>query len=288
MSNDVVEAQLVATEVSPVADEKLVKLAEQVEQRIDAMVKIKRVAIKLTNASDWSDQNGKPYLETSGAEKIARMFGITWGMLDKEPLIEYEESGHFMYTYRGIFQLAGASIEVIGTRSSKDGFFTRGGKIPITEIDKGDVKKSAYTNMVQSGVTRILGIRNMTWEELADFAKITQDHVKKIDYKKAGKAQDKTIASEGAKTATFIPKDIRKQTGTNKKTNKPWTKYIIKSPADTDYGTFSETFAGIAKEAKDAGRQIAVTFKETEWGNDAENVVFADDGPQEREPGSEG
>lgn len=287
-NGEIIEAQALPPEVSPVADEKLVKLAEQVEKRIDAMIKIKRVAIKLTNASDWSDQNGKPYLETSGAEKIARMFGITWSMLDKEPILEYEESGHFMYTYRGIFQLAGASIEVIGTRSSKDGFFTHGGRIPISEIDKGDVKKSAYTNMVQSGVTRILGIRNMTWGELEEFAKITQDMVKKVDYKKDGKKQDKIIASEGAQTSTFIPSDIRKQTGTNKDTKKPWTKFIIKSPAGTEYGTFSETFAGIAKEARDAGRQIAVTFKETKWGNDAENVVFADDGPQDREPGAEG
>lgn len=279
MSNEIVNAELLPAEVSPIEDERLVKLAEQIEKRIEAMKKIKKWALSLTNASDWSNQNGKPYMETSGAEKIGRGFGVQWKFLDKEPLIEYEESGHFMYTYRGIFSLAGATIEVIGTRSSKDGFFTRGGKIPISEIDKGDVKKSAYTNMVQAGITRILGLRNITWAELKEFAGISQDQVKSIDYKVDGKTQDRHIASEEAKVATFIPADVRKKSGT--KNNKTWTMYLVKSPAGAEYSTFSETLAGIAKEAKEAARSIDVTFTVTQHGNAIEALKFTEEIPKE-------
>ena len=66
------------TGLTPITDDTLISLAEQAEKRIDAMNKIKRVAIKLTNKHDWTDQGGKPYLQVSGAEKIARMFGISW------------------------------------------------------------------------------------------------------------------------------------------------------------------------------------------------------------------
>jgi len=282
MSNEVVE---VNSNVPVIADDTLVSLAEQAEKRVDALNKIKRAALKATNPRDWTDQNGNPYLQVSGSEKVGRVFGMSWRI--NEPLQEIEEGGHFSYTYKGEFSLAGATIEVIGTRSSKDPFFKRykgSGEnrveLPPSEIDKTDVKKAALTNLFGNGITRMLGLRNLTWEDLKEFAGITRDQVGKVDYKKNGKAQDKSIASEGAQVATFIPADIRKQTGTNQKTNKPWTKFVIHSPAGATYGTFSETFAGIAKEAQAAGRQIAVTFVETKFGNDAENVKFADDGPQ--------
>lgn len=279
--------------VPVIADDTLVSLAEQAEKRVEALNKIKRAALKATNPRDWTDQNGNPYLQVSGSEKVGRVFGISWRI--SEPVFETEEGGHFAYTYKGEFSLAGATIEVIGTRSSKDPFFKKYKgygenrvELPPSEIDKTDVKKAALTNLFGNGITRLLGLRNLTWSDLEEVAGITRDQVGKVDYKKNGKTQDKTIQSEGAQVSTFIPADIRKQTGTNKKTGKPWTKFVIKSPSGTEYGTFSETFAGIAKEAITAGRQIAVTFKVTDYGNDAENVVFADDGPQEREAGQEG
>lgn len=275
----------VDAQVPVILDETLVGIAEQAEKRLDAINKIKRVALKVTNPYDWTNQQDRPYLQVSGAEKIARIFGISWQI--DEPVMEQAEDGHFSYTYKGKFHLAGASIEAIGIRSSKDGFFNRGGKVPPAEIDKGDLKKAAYTNCIGNGITRLLGIRNMTWEDLKEFAGITKDNVGKIEYKKGGKQQSE-IKEEGDQIATFVPADIRKQTGKNQKTGKDWTKYIIKSPADTEYVTFSETFAKTAKEAKDAGRKIEVTFKAGQYGNDVSGVRFADEGPEGREPGSEG
>jgi hypothetical protein len=144
--------------------------------------------MKVTNESDWVDQNGKPYLQASGGEKIARLFGISWTI--EEPLIEYEESGHYTYTYKGEFSLSSASIEAIGTRSSKDPFFRKYKyennekiELPVSAISKDDVKKAAYTNLIGNGITRLLGIRNLTYDDLKasglDVSKIT-----KVEYKK--------------------------------------------------------------------------------------------------------
>ena len=78
-------------------------MAQQAEKRIDAINKIKQIALKVTNAKDWVDQGGRPYLQASGAEKIARLFGISWRI--DEPQVVVEESGHFEYTYKGYFTM---------------------------------------------------------------------------------------------------------------------------------------------------------------------------------------
>jgi hypothetical protein len=278
-------------EIVPViASETLIAIAEQAEKRADAMNKIKQVAIKLTNKFDWTDQGGKPYLQVSGAEKIARLFGISWRI--SEPEFEREESGHFTYSYKGHFSLAGATIEAIGTRSSKDGFFKkyqgRGDdrvELPPSEIDKGDVKKSAYTNCIGNGITRLLGIRNMTYEDLQAYANITPDMLGKVSYKKDGKS-DTGIKSEGAQTARVHISDVRMKTG--EKNGKKWTAYTVKN-GNAEYKTFSESIAKVAKESMDAGLEVDITYKAGTYGNDIEAICKVEPTAEEmREPGVEG
>lgn len=275
------------TGLTPITDDTLISLAEQAEKRIDAMNKIKRVAIKLTNKHDWTDQGGKPYLQVSGAEKIARMFGISWRI--SEPIKETMEGGHFSFTYKGYFSLAGATIEAIGTRSSKDGFFKKYGyengqkqELPASEIDAGDVKKSAYTNCIGNGITRLLGIRNLTYEDLKEFSGITPDQLGKVDYKKKGKA-DAGIQEESVQKVVAKISDVRKQTGKTK-AGKDFTKYIIKN-GNAEYSTFSESNAKIAKEAKDSDLWAEIHYKQTQYGNDLTAICLVDPPPEEVQEG---
>lgn len=275
------------TGLTPITDDTLISLAEQAEKRIDAMNKIKRVAIKLTNKHDWTDQGGKPYLQVSGAEKIARMFGISWRI--SEPIKETIEGGHFSFTYKGYFSLAGATIEAIGTRSSKDGFFKKYGyengqkqELPASEIDAGDVKKSAYTNCIGNGITRLLGIRNLTYEDLKEFSGITPDQLGKVDYKKKGKA-DAGIQEESVQKVVSQISDVRKQTGKTK-AGKDFTKYIIKN-GNAEYSTFSESNAKIAKEAKDSDMWAEIHYKQTQYGNDLTAICLVDPPPVEVQEG---
>ncbi len=189
------EKGLVASSDLPaISDNSIIAMAEQAEARIKAVNKIKKMSLKVTNYHDWVDQNGKPYLQASGGEKVARLFGISWRI--DEPVKEELEGDHYTYTYKGYFSLAGAEIECIGTRSSKDGFFKRYSgsgedrkELPASEIASSDVKKSALTNLIGNGITRILGIRNLTYEDLEE-AGINVPDITKVRYTQKEEGQE--------------------------------------------------------------------------------------------------
>ena len=160
------------TEISMLSNDNLLAMAEQAERRIEAINRIMSASLKITNVNDWVLIGGVPYLQESGATKVARLFGIGWSV--SEPILETETDGHFTYTYKGKFTMGGISIEATGSRSSKDEFFTgkedkETGKVAKKpqDIDKRDVKMSAYTNCINNGIKRILpGLRNLTVEDM--------------------------------------------------------------------------------------------------------------------------
>lgn len=177
-------------ELPAVPIDDLVQIAQAAQQRIEAIKLIKTVALGVTNARDWVDQQGRPYLQASGCEKVARTFGISWQILG-EPEIEHLPGGHIQVTYKARFSLGKASIEAIGVRASNEPFFSTRWKkngekvtLPASEITLGDVKKAAYTNCLANGISRLLGIRNLTWEDLEKFAGIKREEVSRIEYRK--------------------------------------------------------------------------------------------------------
>jgi len=169
---------------SPLESDKLIEISQMAEKRIEAVKKIKTMALRLTNYHDWTDQGGKPYLQVSGAEKIARLFGISWRFTG-ELVRKDDEDGHFSYEVPMEFVMQGASVEFRGSRSSKDPFFSKkkGEAIPPTEIDRTDVMKAAITNTIGNGITRLLGIRNLTWDDLKE-SNIDISRIGKVEYKK--------------------------------------------------------------------------------------------------------
>ncbi len=60
-------------------------------------------------------------------------------------------------------------------------------------------------------------------------------------------------------TVTFIPEAVSVKTG--EKNGKGWTKYGIKAPDSSWYGTFSTEFGNLAEKAKEAKTEITVTWK---------------------------
>lgn len=202
--------------------DKLLAIAEQAEKRVDALNKIKLIALRTTNVKDWTDHSGKPWLQESGASKVGRLFGVSWSIPD-DPVYEQFEDGHFQYTYKATFILADISIEAIGTRQSKDGFFNtryqwdpnKNKKVPFdlppSEIDKGDVKKAAYANCVERGITSILGIKNLTWEEIEEHTTIKKTQVTSIQY---GGGKDKSEKSTSRRQNSPKNQSSQKSKGT--------------------------------------------------------------------------
>jgi hypothetical protein len=179
MSED--NGQAVSVMPTGLVDDQLLAVAAAAEKRVDAINRIKILSLKVTNAHDWNDQGGKPYMGVSGAEKVARLFGISWRL--DTPIREDHDDGHFDYSFKGYFSMGTAEIEVIGTRGSQDPFFggSKEKPIPPSEIDRNDVKKGAMTNCLGNGISRLLGIRNLTWEELAG-AGIKREDIGKVNY----------------------------------------------------------------------------------------------------------
>lgn len=193
----------------------ILAIANRAEETKDAFKKIIAVSLAVTTVNDWVDMNGKPYLQVSGLEKIGHLFGISWTF--DSPDCENEHDGHYTYTYTGIFTLGDRSITVEGSRSSKDLFFKQndytkepeksdGKKIypgkPILERDnKRDVRMSAMTNLIGNGITRILGLRGITYDILEKYTNITKEGIANVQFNKStSKKKDYKGSSEKAAT----------------------------------------------------------------------------------------
>jgi hypothetical protein len=195
------------------------------ERRISQIDKIITLSIRRTNPNDWVDQNGKPYLTSSGAEKIARLFGISWKILKSEKVLSNDEKGQFyFYQVSGLFSLAGNkdSVESVGTCSSKDQFFAKhkvnGESVlkPISEVDETNIMKAAYSNCVANGITRLLGIRNLTWDQVKQGG-IDQSKTPKVNYASGGAGGGLISEAQGkrlyaiAKGAKWEDESVKKQ-----------------------------------------------------------------------------
>ncbi|MCL2234315.1 MAG: hypothetical protein FWC02_01390 [Firmicutes bacterium] len=199
------------------SDTSLIQVAERAERELEAVVKIKRIALKVTNTLDWVSIGGTPYLQGSGAEKVAQLFGVSWR--NSEPKFEYRKDGHYTVSYSGTFISGGREIQADGARSSYDEFFT-GKDDPANnkikkhpdEIDKRDVMIAAYTNFVNNGVRRILGIRNISWEDLAESG-INQGDVKGYGFNSAA---PKAMTNEAKDKKSNIQKMLEHCCGGNK------------------------------------------------------------------------
>lgn len=174
-------------------------LAEKAEKYIEAMNKIMTAALKITSELDWVLIGGKPYLQESGATKVARLFGISIQLVGK-PTVECDREGYKTYTYKARFMLRDQFVECEGSRSMKEDFFSKAGndkpmKKP-DEIDERDVKMAAYTNCINNGVKRLIpNLRNIDTNTL-EAAGLDLSKIKGYTFKtgskggNSGKAED--------------------------------------------------------------------------------------------------
>lgn len=137
--------------------ENIMFLAEKAEKMVTAMNKIMEAAVKITSEHDWVLIGGKPYLQESGATKVARLFGVSWQI--GRPEIFCDSEGYKTFTYKGRFEFKGQYIECEGSRSMRDDFFKRK---KFDEISERNVRQAAYTNCINNGIKRIIpNLRNI-------------------------------------------------------------------------------------------------------------------------------
>jgi len=191
MGQNIVEGeqvQVVESEVMSFGDRGLAEVAQQAEARVEAMKTIMRAALRFTHAGDWTDIGGRPYLNSSGAEKIANI-GVTVDKISRSKFFDEDDDGrYYVWEYVGTFAIAGRSIESVGTCSSRDEFFAKreGAIVPLQHVDQTNIMKSAYSNLLVNGISRLLGLRNPSWEDLQT-AGIDIKDVSKVEFGKGTK-----------------------------------------------------------------------------------------------------
>ena len=166
------------------------------EKQVEILQKILAIAIRRTTHYDWVDQQGKPYLTASGAEKLMPLFGVNLTNLTYEKRFSTDDKGqYYIYYYRGTFSWKGGSIEAIGACSSRDKFFAWDSNAktfkPLSEVDETNIMKAAYSNLLVNGITRLLGIRNLSWEQLQGLG-IDKGKVARVEYGTKQATQDET------------------------------------------------------------------------------------------------
>jgi len=166
------------------------------ERRANVLGRLLDVAIKATHPGQWTNQGGKPYPTAAAAEVMARRCLVSLRDVKYSKIESTDEKGqYYLYVCTGTFKLPGEndSVEAIGTCSMRDQFFSQahGKDVPQSKIDEGNIMKSAYSNMMVNGVTRLLGVRNLTWERLEALG-IRMADTQSVDYKKGSAGSDQT------------------------------------------------------------------------------------------------
>lgn len=173
----------------------LEKSIESAERYVNLMNRIRLMAVKLLNASDISNQGGKPYIEKSGCDKIAAAFGVRiFGVEFERESFKDEKGDYYVYTCTGNGTWNNHEDNDVGVASSRDDFFgtfkQNGEKTfkPLSEVDPCDIKKKALTNFANRIIKKLIGL-SFTWEELFDLSgnTITAESCKKVEFGRGSK-----------------------------------------------------------------------------------------------------
>lgn len=253
---------------------------EIMERRQALFQRVMEVAIRATNQGDWVNQDGKPYLQASGAEKVARRFGVRiYDVEIERENITDENGAYYLYTVMGKAALGSGneSIEAIGTCSSRDKFFGRknGQNKPTQDVDISNIKRKAYTNFMGNAITRLLGIRNLTWEALAKFG-ITKNGAPAVEHKGASVKATETKKAANAAAQSKKPYWTNDYNGTT---------YVCARVGDH----FSEEFLknlGMKKSAKSEGLYSCINTPEIENALDEEFAAAEEQLAMQQEGGA--
>lgn len=169
--------------------EEALKNAERALQYIDSL---RGFVLQRTKPFDWTNQSGNPYLGEAGVTRFGAAFkmfheDIDCWIVDAEGnRRNIKEKNAFQGTPRIIMfdgvvgsQLLGLKAKFEGGAKLDDGLWS--------QDDYLDYMKKAKANFVGRAYRKLLGLQNMTWEELTPFG-ITRDNVQTVNRLTTAKA----------------------------------------------------------------------------------------------------
>jgi ribosomal protein S12 len=177
-TEEVTLAKEAGIQIQPSKEEE--PLLARLEQRVEIYDKIISLILKFTKPQDWMDFGGKPFLTSYGAERIRPHLGIKILQADFQIMRRKDKEGkeYELVVYHGLCQFRDDVFPAIGLASTKNTFYRsrketdpETGKevtvyLPYEEVDISNIIQHAYSMMIRNAVTRVIGLRNLSWEQL--------------------------------------------------------------------------------------------------------------------------
>lgn len=196
---------------------------KEAEKYFELHDKIRMLSIKMTSPNDWIDQAGRPYMEYTGATKIAKAFGVkiygedeTKGPKMTKDVLADDKGDYYIYKVEGCAEWNKIKQPQIGMCSTRDGFFgkTAEGYKPLSEVDLTNVQKKAYTNFLNRVIKTLLGL-SFTWEEIEEMSggKITRGKCTSFTYATGSRGGKNETKEAGEKKKEFAKKLMEKCSG---------------------------------------------------------------------------
>lgn len=188
----VVEQAGTPTQMEIVFDsQKAIARISSISQVIDGCVK---ASIQRTNAKDWVKMGSGYYMQATAAQKIRPIWGIYYR--DRQVTKEVNADGTYGYIVTGkvgsklLDQLYGeVEVDIDGGRSSNDSFFA--GKDGNKAVDPMDVRKAALANWEARAVAGLLGLKNLSADDLKRNG-ILVDQISGVEYAKGAEGGGQT------------------------------------------------------------------------------------------------
>lgn len=181
------------------------EFVEGIGKRIELRATMIRQALKALKPHDIIDFDGKPYIEGEGA---ARIMAVVRGFKVGETKFEIEHiPPHYFIECSIPIEFMGATTVAIGDCSTQDSFFCgkegktgrfakykeqTGSDTIAARLLLGDAKKKARENAISRGVSELLGLKGLTWDDL-----------KELGFERAGAGA--TVAFKGGKKDVSPP-----------------------------------------------------------------------------------
>jgi hypothetical protein len=129
-------------------------------------------AVQITSPRDWVDQSGHPYLTEAGGMKVASVLPVSIWCTEKPCKTWQDDDKGRFYIYQCEYGAAWkgglGSVTAIGTASSRDKLLgtVEGEDRPLSEIDETNILKKCGTNGRHNAIVRLLGLQNLSWEQV--------------------------------------------------------------------------------------------------------------------------
>lgn len=195
-------------EMQIASEEQLNQVLAGANRYLELQDRMRKLSIKVTNADDWVNQGGKPYLQLTGTNKIARAFGVqSYNLTFEKEVIKDDKGEYVIYHAMCDMSWNNKSITSIGACSTRDSFFgkTKAGLKPLSEIDMINIKKKAQANVMNRGIKQLLGL-SFTWDDIEKYSdgKVTRGGSANVTYAGGTKGGKQVESSEITQKRTEI------------------------------------------------------------------------------------